>query len=112
MVKEFPVLPTVHFIRGSARIDKNKYASELATIVSTLKEFENDAVEITGFCDHTGTDQLNERLSLQRAEALKTYLTEQGIDASRMTTKGMGKDPGLSGEEAYTVIARRVEVTK
>ncbi|MDD2247219.1 MAG: OmpA family protein [Proteiniphilum sp.] len=112
VVKEFPVLPTVHFVRGSARIDKNKYASELTTIVSTLKEFENDAVEITGYCDHAGSDQLNEQLSLQRAEALKTYLTEQGIDASRMTTKGMGKDPGLSGKEAYTVVARRVEVTK
>lgn len=112
VVKEFPVLPTVHFIRDSDKIDVVKYATELETIVSVLKEFSDDAVEITGFCDHTGTEKVNDRLSVRRAEALKKYLVEQGIDPSRMTTKGMGKDRSLTGKEAYSVKARRVEVDK
>lgn len=112
VVKEFPVLPSVHFVRGSYKLDTNKYASELSTIVSVLKEFDNESVVLTGFCDHTGTEQLNNRLSVQRAEALKAYLVEQGIDGARMSTNGEGKDPTISGEEAYTVKARRVDVTK
>ena len=112
MVKEFPALPTVHFVRGSARIDVKKYAAELETILSVLKEFGDDAVELTGFCDHTGSEMLNDKLSVRRAEALKEYLVKQGIDPSRMTTRGMGKDTSLTGEEAYSVKARRVEVEK
>ncbi len=112
VVKEFPVLPTVHFVRGSARIDVKKYATELETILSVLKEFSDDAVELTGFCDHTGSEMLNDKLSVRRAEALKEYLVKQGIDPSRMTTRGMGKDMSLDGEEAYSVKARRVEVEK
>lgn len=112
VVKEFPVLPSVHFVRGSYWLDTEKYASELSTIVSVLKEFDNESVVLTGFCDHTGTEQLNNRLSVQRADALKSYLVEQGIDGTRMSTNGEGKDPTLSGEEAYTVKARRVDVTK
>lgn len=112
VVKEFPALPTVHFVRGSARIDVKKYAAELETILSVLKEFGDDAVELTGFCDHTGSEMLNDKLSVRRAEALKEYLVKQGIDPSRMTTRGMGKDTSLTGEEAYSVKARRVEVEK
>lgn len=112
VVKEFPALPTVHFVRGSARIDVKKYATELETILSVLKEFSDDAVELTGFCDHTGSEMLNDKLSVRRAEALKEYLVKQGIDPSRMTIRGMGKDVSLAGEEAYSVKARRVEVEK
>lgn len=112
VVKNFPELPAIHFVRGRSKIDTQKYAAELATIVSTLKEFSEEAVEITGFCDHTGTEILNGKLSVNRAEALKQYLVQQGIDESRISTNGRGKDPNLTGEEAYSIKARRVEVTK
>ncbi|WP_036791435.1 MULTISPECIES: OmpA family protein [Porphyromonas] len=103
-------LPTVHFNRGSHRIDVRKYKNELATIVSTLKE--NPTVEfvITGFCDHTGTEALNNKLAINRAEALKSYLAKQGVDVSRITTAGQGKDPVLTGKDALSIKARRVEV--
>lgn len=112
VVKNFPELPVVHFVRGSSKIDTQKHAAELATIVSTLKEFKEDAVEITGYCDHVGSVAVNDRLSLRRAEALKQYLIQQGINGSRISTRGRGKDQNLTGEDAYSVKARRVEVTK
>jgi len=110
--KEFPTLPTIHFDFDSDVVDAEKYASELNTIVSVLKEFSDTDVVITGYTDHKGSKEYNDRLSLRRAEAVKNYLIGKGIDASRLTTVGGGEDPKTSGEEALTIKARRVEVTK
>ncbi len=112
VVKEFPQLPPVHFAFDSDVVDTQKYATELATIVSTLKEFSDVNVEITGYTDHRGSNAYNEGLSLRRAEAVKEYLIGEGVDEARLTTSGAGKDPQTSGKEALTIKARRVEVTK
>ena len=111
VVKAFPALPAVHFAFDSDKVDTQKYADELATIVSVLKEFNNTDVEITGYTDHRGPDAYNDGLSLRRAEAVKKYLVEQGVSAARLSTSGEGKDPKTSGQEALTIKARRVEVT-
>src|SRR5690554_227428 len=112
VVKELPVLPTIHFNFDSDLVDTQKYSEELNTIVSVLKEFANENVMITGTTDHRGLDSYNDGLSLRRAEAVKKYLVEQGINASRMTTSGEGKDPKTTGSESLTISARRVEVSK
>ena len=112
VVKELPVLPAIHFNFDSDVVDTQKYSEELNTIVSVLKEFANENVMITGYTDHHGPDNYNDGLSLRRAEAVKKYLVEQGINASRMTTSGEGKDPKTSGNESLTISARRVEVSK
>ena len=111
VVKEFPALPPVHFAFDSDVVDTQKYATELATIVSVLKEFSDTDVEITGYTDHRGSNAYNDGLSLRRAEAVKKYLVEQGINAARLATSGAGKDPKTSGQEALTIQARRVEVS-
>lgn len=110
VVKEFPALPPVHFAFDSDKVDTQKYANELNTIVSVLKEFSNTDVVITGYTDHAGTNTYNDGLSLRRAEAVKKYLVGEGINAARLSTSGAGKDPTTSGQEALTIKARRVEV--
>ena len=112
VVKEMPVLPAIHFEFDKDVVDAQKYSEELSTIVSVLKEFSNEDVVITGYTDHRGSDNYNDGLSLRRAEAVKAYLVGKGIDASRMTTSGEGKDPKTSGKETLTIKARRVEVSK
>lgn len=110
VVKEFPALPAIHFAFDSDVVDTQKYASELATIVSTLKEFSDADVLIIGYTDHAGPNAYNDGLSLRRAEAVKTYLVGQGINGAKLSTSGEGKDPKTSGNEALTIQARRVEV--
>lgn len=110
VVKEFPQLPSIHFAFDSDVVDTEKYAAELNTIVSVLKEFNSTDVEITGYTDHRGSNSYNDGLSLRRAEAVKKYLVGEGISAARLSTSGEGKDPRTSGQEALTVKARRVEV--
>ena len=112
VVKEFPALPPVHFAFDSDVVDTQKYADELNTIVSVLKEFSDTDVIITGYTDHAGPNSYNDGLSLRRAEAVKKYLVGEGISAARLSTSGAGKDPNTSGQEALTIKARRVEVTE
>lgn len=69
-------------------------------------------VAIEGFTDSTGSDALNQRLSEERAEAVKAALVAGGISADRITTRGFGKAfPVASNESASgRQLNRRVEI--
>jgi len=47
-------------------------------------------VEIDGYCDITGGDIINNRLSKQRAVAVKKFLMERGVPEKRIITTGHG----------------------
>lgn len=54
-----------------------------------------------GHTDSVGGDDYNQRLSEQRGEAVRDYLTEQGMAPSSVTAKGLGKsDPVASNDTA------------
>jgi OOP family OmpA-OmpF porin len=59
--------------------------------VATLKRNPSMTVELEGHTDSTGPEAYNMGLSERRAEAVKNHLVENGIDASRLTTKGFGE---------------------
>ena len=106
-------MPHVYFLRGSSEIDTEAYAKELKSIVNLLKTMKDVKISIYGYGDHTGSDSVNERLTQERAEAMRDYLTRNGISESRIEeVKGMGKDRMLLGEEAYSIKARRVEIVR
>ncbi|WP_106830975.1 OmpA family protein [Parabacteroides pacaensis] len=109
---QLPQLPAIYFKRNESKINVTKYQKELNTIVNALKEAPDANVNILGYADHTGGTAVNERITAARANALKDYLISQGISASRLTAKGMGKDTSLSGQAAYSEKARRVVVEK
>ena len=44
-----------------------------------------------GHTDNTGTDELNQRLSEQRAGTVRDYLVQQGMSAASITAVGFGK---------------------
>ena len=54
--------------------------------------FPQASVWVCGFTDATGGDELNERLSLKRAEAVATYLASHGVEPARLKTRGFGKE--------------------
>jgi peptidoglycan-associated lipoprotein len=61
-------------------------------------------IRIEGHCDERGTDEYNLALGRRRADQAKRYLTDRGIDASRIETISFGRErpavPG-SSEEAW-----------
>ena len=62
-------------------------------------------IRIEGHCDERGTDEYNLVLGRRRAEQAKRYLTDRGIDASRIETMSFGRERPIaqgSGEEAWS----------
>ncbi len=60
---------------------------------------------IAGHCDERGSDEYNIALGRRRAEAAKRYLTDRGIDASRIETSSFGRErPAVQGttEDAWS----------
>lgn len=95
--------PVVYFAFNSIGI-KQSELSKLNGILRTLKENPNMKVTVTGWCDTKGSVAVNKRISRQRAEAVKTWLAKNGIEASRITAIGNGSDDTRDAEKA-----RRVE---
>jgi outer membrane protein OmpA-like peptidoglycan-associated protein len=60
----------------------------LDEVVKLLNENLSVKILIIGHTDSTGSKKLNTALSLGRAEAVKKYMVEHGINANRITTKG------------------------
>lgn len=83
------------------------------TIVKLLNEVPDATIRIYGYADHSGTEHFNENLTQQRAEAMRDYLIGKGIKADRIrNVKGLGIDKNLSGGDAYSIKARRVEIVR
>jgi OmpA-OmpF porin, OOP family len=70
-----------------------------------------DHVTIEGHTDRIGSDAYNEKLSLQRAEAVKSYLVERdAIPANKITTVGKGKSQPVTGVGACKNLPTSVDV--
>ena len=95
--------PVVYFAFNSIGI-KQSELSKLNGILRTLKENPKMKVTVTGWCDTKGSVAVNKRISRQRAEAVKTWLVKNGIEASRITAIGNGSDDTQDADKA-----RRVE---
>ena len=84
----------VHFDFNSPIIKQASYIY-LNALVDFLKKKPQTNIDIIGHTDLHGSDEFNLTLSLKRAKAVKNYLVKQGINSSRITTKGMGKSSPL-----------------
>ncbi len=73
----------------------------LDSVVNYLKANEGVNVTVNGHTDNSGSDKINNPLSLKRAEASKAYLVSKGVDAARLTTEGFGsKEPVADNKTA------------
>jgi outer membrane protein OmpA-like peptidoglycan-associated protein len=84
----------------------------LEAITSILKEYPTANFTIEGHTDSDGKDAANQTLSENRAAAVKGYLVEHGIAASRLTSAGYGETKPIDSNKTKAGKAnnRRVEV--
>jgi outer membrane protein OmpA-like peptidoglycan-associated protein len=81
---------TVNFPPGSARLS-NIAKAKLDEVALKMKQDPELRAQVVGYSDASGPADGNQRMSEQRAEAVKNYLvTRHGIDPSRITTEGRG----------------------
>lgn len=59
-----------------------------------------EVIIAVGHTDSVGNDAYNQRLSIQRAEAVKAYLTSKGIEKNRVYTEGKGEKQPVADNKA------------
>ena len=99
------------FDLGKAAL-KPESEPELKRILQVMKENKALVIEISGHTDNTGSDEINNKLSLERANAVKEYLLNGLIESTRIRTKGYGKSKPKADNatEEGRQINRRVEI--
>jgi outer membrane protein OmpA-like peptidoglycan-associated protein/opacity protein-like surface antigen len=109
--KEKWVLVGVNFDFNKASL-KPESITVLDKAVEILLKNPDVKVEIQGHTDNIGSDQHNQKLSLQRAETVKNYFIAKGIAANRLTTVGYGKSKPImdNNTEQGRFLNRRIEL--
>lgn len=84
----------------------------LSRIVGVLLTFDDYGVQIYGHTDDVGSVEYNQTLSEQRAQVVKDYLVEAGVDPKVIQTEGFGKtSPIVEGtDDTARQRNRRVEI--
>jgi OOP family OmpA-OmpF porin len=91
-VKKFTgVIAGVEFDLNQSSIRPSS-SSVLEQAAKLLQEYPTLKVEIAGHTDDTGAREHNVSLSLERANAVKSYLVSLGVGAERISTRGAGPD--------------------
>lgn len=88
-VEEVKILENVYYEFGKATVTLDSYAA-LDAVADMLQKRPSVKVEIGGHTDNKGSDELNQKLSEQRAANVVAYLVNKGIDKNRLTAKGYG----------------------
>ena len=70
---------------------KPEAKSKLDDLVSKTGDINLEVIIAVGHTDSVGTDAYNQKLSVHRAEAVKTYLVSKGLEKNRVYTEGKGK---------------------
>ncbi len=102
---------TILFNSGKATFQKQTFPV-LQSITAILKEYPNSRFSIEGHTDSDGKDAFNQKLSEERAKAVKDYLIENGIDFERLSSIGYGESKPIDTNKTAKGKAnnRRVEV--
>jgi outer membrane protein OmpA-like peptidoglycan-associated protein len=101
----------VTFATNSSDISADFY-DVLNSVALVLNEFDKTYVDVIGHTDSTGSMELNQRLSDQRATSVARYLTSQKVLQARILTRGMGPNSPVASNDTPEgrALNRRVEI--
>ncbi len=91
---------------------KKSFQPVIVSIAKVLKEYNKTFIQVNGYTDSTGSDAINNPLSVKRANAVADFLKVQGVSANRIVANGYGSanpiasNATASGREQN----RRVEI--
>ncbi len=110
-IEEFNgVIKGINFASGKAKIRSSSY-KVLKKAIRVLNKYPEIRIEVSGHTDSVGKHDANVSLSERRAESVKQYLVDSGIDESRIETKGLGPDEPIADNDTKAGRAenRRIE---
>jgi len=95
-VKKFSgVVEGIYFDQAKATIRKQSTAV-LGNAAKILKDYPSISLEITGHTSSEGDAAKNQRLSQERADAVKQWLVENGVAPERLQTRGAGAEEPIA----------------
>jgi outer membrane protein OmpA-like peptidoglycan-associated protein len=98
-IKKFEgTLKGIYFDVSKATV-KSKSRSVLDGAASTLNKYPKIRVEISGHTDSTGSRDYNMTLSKDRADAVRAFLVNKGVEESRIETRGAGPDEPIDSNK-------------
>jgi len=90
---------------GDVLFDFGKYdlrpeaREKLAKLTGIVHGHPGLNLDIEGYTDNIGTDQVNQTLSEKRAESVRTYLVQEGLTESSVSSKGFGKSSPVADND-------------
>ena len=108
--KEIRITQQIHFEFNKATIKPDSFAI-LDAVADVLKANSKITLEVQGHTDNVGGAAYNKKLSQSRAESVRKYLVDHGIEGSRLTAKGYGMTQPIvpNSTEANRALNRRVQ---
>ncbi len=100
----------IQFEFNSSVLRTSSY-STLDNVSSALRADNAKSLQLDGHASAEGTDAYNMQLSVDRANAVKTYLVNSGVDAKKVAVQGYGESRPIASNatEEGRVVNRRVE---
>ena len=97
------------FDKATLRPENRELLSRIAGVLLTSKGYR---IDVFGHTDDIGTEEYNLKLSQRRAQSVRNYLVEAGVDPEIIATQGFGKSsPRVQGTTPVARAAnRRVEI--
>ena len=91
---------------------KPEAKAKLDDLASKVKAINLEVIIAVGHTDAIGSDAYNQKLSVRRADAVKTYLVSKGIEKNRVYTEGKGEKQPVADNKTSEGRAknRRVEI--
>jgi outer membrane protein OmpA-like peptidoglycan-associated protein len=72
---------------------------KLAKVAGILIAYPGLNIEVDGYTDNVGGDEMNQKLSNNRADAVRDYLVKQGVGTNLVTAKGFGNTSPVSSND-------------
>lgn len=88
-------LNNIFFDTGKAEL-RPESGPELDRLVITFNETPKMVIEVRGHTDNTGSNEINAKLSQDRADAVREYFISKGIEPDRIAGKGFGETKPVS----------------
>ncbi|MET0636215.1 MAG: OmpA family protein [Chitinophagaceae bacterium] len=85
----------IYFATGKFTLLSKSFKG-LNDVVKIMNENPATQLSIDGYTDNVGTDALNQKLSENRANAVKAYLVKNGVAASRLVATGFGEESPIA----------------
>ena len=101
----------LQFEPGTSQLTEQSQA-QLTQVITQARARAGGEIVITGHTDRQGSVEANDRLSLERAQAIRALLIERGFDAARIEAVGRGeREPAVpTDDEVVEPRNRRAEV--